>query len=86
VASAGVIAMITGYSVKVLGTRKRGGIMAGLLAALYSYLFLLLQNEDYTLLLGSVALFVILGAVMYITRNLDWYRVRLNPQAQNNLK
>jgi len=76
-ASAGVIAMITGYSVKVLRTRKRGGIMAGLLAALYAYLFLLLQNEDYTLLLGSVALFVILGAVMYITRNIDWYRVRL---------
>ena len=81
-ASAGVIAMITGYSVKVLKTRKRGGIMAGLLTALYAYLFLLVQNEDYTLLLGSVALFVILGAVMYITRSLDWYRVRLNPQAQ----
>ncbi len=81
-ASAGVIAMITGYSVKVLKTRKRGGIMAGLLTALYAYLFLLVQNEDYTLLLGSVALFVILGVVMHITRNIDWYKVRLNPQAQ----
>ncbi|HPL17066.1 MAG TPA: cell envelope integrity protein CreD [Spirochaetota bacterium] len=81
-ASAGVIAMITGYSVKVLKTRKRGGIMAGLLTALYAYLFLLVQNEDYTLLLGSVALFVILGVVMHITRNIDWHKVRLNPQAQ----
>ncbi len=82
VAGAGVIAMITGYSVKVLKTRKRGGLMAGFLAGLYAYLFILLQNEDYTLLLGSVALFVILGTVMYITRNIDWYRVSLNGKAQ----
>lgn len=78
IAGAGVIGMVTGYSVTVLKTRKRGGIMAGLLTGLYAYLFILLQNEDYTLLLGSVALFVILGVVMYITRHIDWYRVSLN--------
>lgn len=77
VAAAGVIIMITGYSVKVLKTRKRGGVMAGLLTGLYAYLFILLQNEDYTLLLGSAALFAILGTVMYVTRNIDWYRVSL---------
>ncbi len=82
IASVGVIAMITGYSIKVLKTRKRGGLMAGLLTGLYAYLFILLQNEDYTLLLGSVALFAVLGAVMYITRNIDWYRVSLGSSSQ----
>ena len=47
--------------------------MAGLLAGLYGYLYVLLQLEDYALLLGTVGLFGILASVMYVTRNLDWY-------------
>ncbi len=82
IACAGVVGMITVYSVKVLKTRARGGAMAGLLVCLYGYLFLLLQNQDYTLLLGSVALFAILGIVMYLTRNIDWYRVSLSGKAE----
>jgi inner membrane protein len=78
IAAAGTVGMITGYSVTVLKTRKRGGVMAGFLTVLYGYIFLLLQNEDYTLLLGSAALFATVGAVMYITRNIDWYAIRMN--------
>jgi inner membrane protein len=40
---------------------------------LYGYLYVLLVNEDYALLIGSIGLFLILGAVMYATRNVDWY-------------
>jgi inner membrane protein len=47
--------------------------MGTALAALYAYLYVLLQLEDYALLLGTVGLFGILGTVMYVTRNLDWY-------------
>ncbi len=73
----GVIGMISGYCFKVLGTRRHAAFMAGLLVMLYGYLYILLENEDYTLLLGSLALFIILGTVMYITRNIDWYNIRL---------
>ena len=38
-------------------------------AALYG----LLASEDNALLLGSVLLFVLLGAVMIGTRRVDWY-------------
>ena len=76
-ASLAVMALITGYCVKVLKTRKRAGYMFGLLFGLYSFLYVLLENEDYALLLGALALFAILAAVMYLTRNVDWYRIRL---------
>jgi inner membrane protein len=33
------------------------------------------MNEDYALLIGSVGLFAILGAIMYATRRVDWYAV-----------
>ncbi|MCC6129366.1 MAG: inner membrane CreD family protein, partial [Acidobacteria bacterium] len=45
------------------------------LGALYGYLYVLLQLEDYALLLGALALFSILSTVMYLTRKIDWYEV-----------
>ncbi len=77
IASCGVMALITGYSAKVLGTHRRAGAMFGLLFGLYSLLFVLLENEDYALLMGAGILFAILAGVMYLTRNVDWYRIRL---------
>jgi len=38
-------------------------------------LYVLLLSEDYALLLGSLLLFAVLGAVMIMTRRVDWYRV-----------
>lgn len=44
-------------------------------ALLYAYLYVLLVNEDYALLMGSIGLFMILGLIMYATRKVDWYSV-----------
>jgi inner membrane protein len=40
---------------------------------LYAYLYVVLTNEDYALLIGSIGLFVILGVAMVLTRRIDWY-------------
>ena len=72
-ATAGVTGMITTYSVSVLGTRKRAAGMAGLLLGLYTFLYVILELEAYSLLMGSIGLFIILGVVMYLTRNVNWY-------------
>jgi inner membrane protein len=34
-----------------------------------------LQLEDYALLMGSVALLIILAAVLYLTRRINWYAI-----------
>ena len=73
VASAAVIAMVAAYSVVVLRRLSRALVVAAGVTLLYAYLYLLLMNEDYALLIGSVGLFVILGAIMYATRRVDWY-------------
>jgi len=70
-----VTTLITGYCVSVLKVKKRAFTIMALLIALYSYLYILLQLEDWALLFGSVFLFGVLGTVMYITRNLDWYSI-----------
>lgn len=74
-ASLSVIGMVAAYGVVVLrGVGRALAIGLGV-AILYGYLYVLLVNEDYALLIGSIGLFVMLALVMYATRRVDWYAV-----------
>jgi inner membrane protein len=72
VAAAAITGLITSYSAAVLKSRRRAGFIAALLAGLYAALYLLLNLEAYSLLIGSLLLFAALAATMYLTRNLKW--------------
>ena len=78
-ASVAVVGMVSAYGMVALRSAARAVTVGGCVALLYAYLYLLLQNEDYALLLGSVTLFAILGAIMYLTRRVDWYAAGLHP-------
>lgn len=69
------VGLIGFYVMHVLRSRARGAVFGGLLAVLYGVLYLLLDSEDYALLIGSVLVFAALAAVMVLTRNLDWYDI-----------
>lgn len=66
--------LITGYSVSVLQVRSRALLMLGVLGLLYAFLYLTLKAESYAMLAGSIGLWLILGLIMYLTRQIDWYR------------
>ncbi len=72
VASAGIIGLLTAYSAAVLKSWRRALFILGLLVALYVILYILLSLEAFSLLIGSIMLFVALASVMYLTRNLNW--------------
>ena len=72
IAGAAVIAMITLYSVSILKNKKFPLFIASALSVLYIFIFVIIQMEDYALLVGSIGLFLILGAVMYFSRKIDW--------------
>jgi inner membrane protein involved in colicin E2 resistance len=65
--------LIVFYSAAVLRAWARAGLIAGLLAVVHSVLFIVLRMEDFALLAGTAALFAALAAVMFFTRNVDWY-------------
>ncbi len=65
--------LIGSYSSFVLRSGNRAFLIGAILAALYGYLYLILQLEDYALLAGSLLLFVLLGGAMYATRKIDWF-------------
>lgn len=63
ISALGVVALVGAYCSRILSKRMRAFGIAGLLAVLYGYLYILLRLEDYALLMGSLALFVVLAAV-----------------------
>ena len=74
-ASAAIVGLLTAYSAAVLGSWLRARVIGGLLLALYALLYVLLSLEAFSLLIGSVLLFVALAGVMYATRRIDWSAV-----------
>lgn len=72
-ATVATVGLITGYSLAVLKTGKRALAMGGILGGLYAYLYILLQLQDFALVMGSVGLFLILALIMFVTRKVDWY-------------
>ncbi|MEP0190830.1 MAG: cell envelope integrity protein CreD [Erythrobacter sp.] len=78
VASGAIIGLLTTYSAAVLGGWRRAGFIAALLAGLYAVLYVLLNLEAWSLVIGSLMLFVALAGVMYATRKIEWSKVTLS--------
>jgi inner membrane protein len=78
-ASISIIALVGAYSAAVLHRKRLASLLAAGVALLYAYLYILLMNEDYALLIGSLGLFAILAAVMYATRRVNWYAAGSQP-------
>ena len=72
IAGVAVVAMIGLYSISILKNKKFPLFIASALTALYSFIYVIIQLENYALLAGSIGLFLILGAVMYFSRKIDW--------------
>jgi inner membrane protein len=72
IGAAASMLLIVLYSHKVLRGGKRTSIIAAALLVIYTYLYVVLQMQDYSLILGTAGLFVVLGILMYATRNIDW--------------
>lgn len=64
------IVMNSSYVAAALRSGRQGLTVAGLLAALYLLLYALLQMEEYALLIGTGLVLVVLGILMWLTRNL----------------
>ena len=70
--SIAVIALITSYSVSILQNKKFPVLIGSSLVVLYSFIFVIIQLEDYALIVGSIGLFFILATVMYFSRKIEW--------------
>ena len=74
VAASAVIALISLYSISILKDKKFPLFIGVSLTVLYTFIFVIIQLEDYALLVGSIGLFAILAAIMYFSRKIEWNR------------
>ena len=68
-----IVGLVTGYAAASFRHRRLTLVTAGVLTLVYGFLFVVLQLQDYALLVGSLGLVMVLGTVMFLSRNVDWY-------------
>jgi inner membrane protein len=73
IAAVAATGLITWYCSYFLGGGMRTLMIGGGLLGVYTFLYITLRQQDYALLMGTIALFVVLALVMFVTRKVDWY-------------
>ena len=75
VLAAGLLLLIvTPYTGAVLGGRNRGVLVGSMMGITYCLLYVLVSAQHLALLLGSLALLMAIAGLMFLTRNVDWYK------------
>lgn len=64
------ILMVSLYAGTAMGHPKYGWGIGAFCVGLYTLLYALLQMEDYALLMGTALVVIMLGALMYVSRNM----------------
>lgn len=72
IAGTSVIVLISTYSLSILKSRMFSLFIMLSLVAIYTFIYIIIQLENYALITGSTGLFVILAIVMFISRKIDW--------------
>ncbi|HMQ00243.1 MAG TPA: cell envelope integrity protein CreD [Cyclobacteriaceae bacterium] len=66
--------LISTYSFTFLRQRKLVWLLASLLMLFYSFIFIIIIQQDFSLLIGSIGLFIMVATLMYFSRKVDWYK------------
>ena len=66
--------LVSLYSVSFLRNSGLVTFFSAVLVFVYGFIFVIIQLEDYSVLLGSIGLFIVLALIMYFSRNIKWYK------------
>jgi len=72
IASVATVGLIGWFVKGILQSGKLTSILAVILVLMYSYVFTILQIQDYSLILGSIGLFLTLAVIMHFSKKIQW--------------
>jgi inner membrane protein len=72
IASAATVGLIAWFVKGLLQSSKLTTVLGIVLVLMYSYIFTILQLQDYSLLLGSIGLFLTLAVIMHFSKKIQW--------------
>lgn len=65
------IGLITAYAAGFLRSLPLTAVTGGVLVSLFGFIYVIINQQDYALLMGSLGLFVVLALVMFFSNRLD---------------
>lgn len=77
-----VVVLITIYVKSVFKSGKLAFIQALIMLLLFGFMLTIIELQNYSLLIGSIGLFIILALVMLMTRKIDWYSFSFNNKTE----
>ena len=83
ISSLATVALISAYSTTFFHHKKLVFLFSGLLLVFYLFIYVIILQQDFSLLLGSIGLFLIIGTLMYFSRKVRWYTDSPSPQVHN---
>jgi inner membrane protein len=72
IASVATIALIAVFLASLLKNNRTAAIFTVILTVFYLFIYVIIQLEDLSLLIGSLALFIIVAALMFSSRKINW--------------
>ncbi len=72
--SMATVILVSLYATTFLPVKKLAILFSLLLVIFYTFIFVIILQQDYSLLLGSLGLFLIVSLLMYFSRKVKWYR------------
>lgn len=74
ISSLATVGLLTLYSKTFLPSNRLVALFSLLLTLFYGFIFVIIIQQDFSLLIGSIGLFIMIGAMMYFTRKITWYK------------
>jgi len=74
IATIATVTLISFYSISFLKNSWLVIMLTTLLMVFYTFIFVIILQQDFSLLLGSVGLFLIVAALMFFSRKISWYK------------
>lgn len=74
ISSVATVILVALYASTFLPGKSMVGLFTGLMVAFYGFIFVIVQAQDYSLLIGSMGLFAIIAVIMYFSRRIAWHK------------
>ncbi len=74
VSAIAVIGLVVFYARSVFKQIKATQLLGLVMVLVFGFMFTVINQEDYALLIGSIGLFIVLAIVMAVSRKIDWDR------------
>ena len=73
-AALATVVLISSFIFGITKDKKIAFVFSGILSAFYVFIFSLMQLQDYSLIVGTIGVFVILALLMRLSTRVNWYQ------------